>query len=260
MGEYITSMEAGGRHPMPHSRRLPRLFAALFVLACLLAMPAAAGAAVTLPDPNSALQTVGTTVSSAAAPRVERATTTVTRAVPPAVAAVTAPAPQPAQEAAQQVVQPVASAAQQAVPAATGVVHNARRSVHGHAAAARIARGASSERLGAGRTAQGSAAPTAQPAALDLSPAARAAARKHTPVATAAQPASAPSHALPEQSGGAAGAPASGLSASFFFGGGLALLAGALLLTAGPRLRRHLKLPSVVCRPAAFIAVLERPG
>lgn len=54
------------------------------------------------------------------------------------------------------------------------------------------------------------------------------------------------------------GAAASGVSASFLFGG-LALLVGGLWL-AGPRLRRHLSLPSVVCRPAAFVAVLERPG
>ena len=70
-----------------------------------------------------------------------------------------------------------------------------------------------------------------------------------------------PSMDAPEPaSGSTGGAPFSGPSASFFFGGGIALLVSALLLTAGPRLRRHLAMPTAVCRPLAFVAVLERPG
>ena len=56
--------------------------------------------------------------------------------------------------------------------------------------------------------------------------------------------------------GGAAGP---GSAAGFLFGGGFALLVAALAL-AGPPLRRRIALPPVVCRPAAFLAVLERPG
>ena len=51
----------------------------------------------------------------------------------------------------------------------------------------------------------------------------------------------------------------SGASTGFFFGGGFALLVACLLL-AGPRLRRGLSMLPAVCRPAAFLLVLERPG
>ena len=125
----------------------------------------------------------------------------------------------------------------------------------------RIARGASVDRARNGRAAlDGGSGAAARPTGAELSAAARAAARRPAPTATAAQTAATPSAPTPEPDSGAAGAPVSGPSASFSFGGGLALLVSALLLTAGPRLRRHLAMPSVVCRPAAFIAVLERPG
>jgi hypothetical protein len=58
---------------------------------------------------------------------------------------------------------------------------------------------------------------------------------------------------------GAPGAAASSGSGGFFFGGGFALLVASLLV-AGPRLRRQLARLPAVCRPAAFLVVLERPG
>ncbi|HEY7454781.1 MAG TPA: hypothetical protein VH683_09460 [Thermoleophilaceae bacterium] len=242
---------------MPHSRLL---LLATLVIACFVALPASADAAVTLPTPDSALRsvesTVQSTVSHATGPSVQKAAETVARAARPALEAATSAAPQPTHEAAQHVVAPVAAAAEQTVPSAASVVRTAKRSLV-HAGAARIARGASAEHLAVGRAAQGS---FAQPASAELSPAARAAARKQTPTATAAQPAATPSTDGPERSSGSTGAPFSVPSTSFFFGGGIALLVGALLLTAGPRLRRHLVMPTAVCRPLAFVAVLERPG
>lgn len=247
---------------MPHPRRLAGLFSALLAIACLIALPASADAAVTLPAaPNSALDSVentaGNRVSAAAVKTVRNTVDTASRAPRPTPSAATSPAPQPAQ----QVVAPVAAAAERAVPSTTSVVHEAQRRLHVRAGAARIARGASAERPAAGSAASAGGLESARPAAAELSPAAKAAARRSTPTATAARPAATPFSAAPEQGTGfGAAAPASGPSASFLFGGGLALLVSALLLTAGPRLRRHLAMPSVVCRPAAFIAVLERPG
>jgi hypothetical protein len=62
------------------------------------------------------------------------------------------------------------------------------------------------------------------------------------------------------QSGGLAGTFASGLSGgSFFFFGGMALLAAVLSL-AGPALRRRLLMRPAMGWPGAFIPLLERPG
>jgi hypothetical protein len=47
--------------------------------------------------------------------------------------------------------------------------------------------------------------------------------------------------------------------AAGLFAGGLAMLAGALMLAA-PRLHRRLLIDPAVPRPAAFVALLERPG
>jgi len=63
----------------------------------------------------------------------------------------------------------------------------------------------------------------------------------------------------PAPASSAPGAAAAGGAGGLFFGGGFALLVASLLL-AGPRLRRQLSELPVVCRPAAFLAVLERPG
>jgi hypothetical protein len=56
----------------------------------------------------------------------------------------------------------------------------------------------------------------------------------------------------------AGGSPASAAGSGFFFGGRAAL--AVLLCLAGPALRRRLLLPPAVCRQAAFVALLERPG
>jgi hypothetical protein len=52
---------------------------------------------------------------------------------------------------------------------------------------------------------------------------------------------------------------ASGASAGLLFGGAFALLVAGLL-PAAPRMRRRLFELPAVCRPAAFLVVLERPG
>ena len=55
------------------------------------------------------------------------------------------------------------------------------------------------------------------------------------------------------------GAPASPAPSGFYFFGGLALLTWALAL-AWPRLLRRLLIRLAARRPAAFVALLERPG
>jgi hypothetical protein len=90
----------------------------------------------------------------------------------------------------------------------------------------------------------------------------QAAARQATPAAVASDGVATPARPAPQPepaSGFMAGATASGASTIFLFGGGLALLIAALLL-AGPGLLRRLTVPPAVCRPTAFVVVLERPG
>jgi hypothetical protein len=83
----------------------------------------------------------------------------------------------------------------------------------------------------------------------------------HAPAAGASHPATArpdrdgPSNPRPApHADGGVSAGAAGL-----FAGGLAMLAGALMLAA-PRLHRRLLIDPAVQRPAAFVALLERPG
>ncbi len=84
--------------------------------------------------------------------------------------------------------------------------------------------------------------------------------RQHTAVARAAHSTASPALPAREPGSGPAGADAAaGVSTGLFFGGGMALLVAALLL-AGPRLHRRLSLLPAVCRPVAFLVVLERPG
>ncbi len=77
--------------------------------------------------------------------------------------------------------------------------------------------------------------------------------------------ASHPPTARPERDGPSNPQPAphadGGVSAGAagLFAGGLAMLAGALMLAA-PRLHRRLPIDPAVPRPAAFVALLERPG
>ena len=77
--------------------------------------------------------------------------------------------------------------------------------------------------------------------------------------------ASHPATARPERDGPSNPQPAphadGGVSAGAagLFAGGLAMLAGALMLAA-PRLHRRLLIDPAVPRPAAFVALLERPG
>jgi hypothetical protein len=81
-----------------------------------------------------------------------------------------------------------------------------------------------------------------------------------SPATVAEEATPGPSAPAPEPgSGPTAGVDGSSGSTGFFFGGGFALLVASLLL-AGPRLRRGLFTLPAVCRPAAFLVVLERPG
>ena len=72
----------------------------------------------------------------------------------------------------------------------------------------------------------------------------------------AAEPAALDAAPAGSAPGAAAGGGSGGLSSG---GGGFALLVASLLL-AGPRLRRKLSELPAVCRPTAFLVVLERPG
>jgi hypothetical protein len=245
-------MEAGASHSMALRRHLSRTLLVLASLACWAVVPASADAAL--------LDTVDSTVAPVAPP-VQTTAQDVVDAVQPAVSAGTTPAPEADGGAVQQAVAPIADATGATVPSvaasapATRLNEPARASVH------RIsARASSAERVNSGRAAHRSRRAAEPHSAAELSATRRDAVRQPSGVASAAHPAAPASPAAPEPSSGlTAGAPASGASAALSFGGGLALLVAALLL-AGPRLRRRLRMLPAVCRPAAFLVVLERPG
>jgi hypothetical protein len=201
------------------------------VLACSAIAPSAAHAALPLPAP----------VAEPAA-AVE---TTVAQVVTPV-----RPDRQPGSHALQQTIAPITHAAT-APPIAAAVAAAPRQKnfdEHARPRTSQVAATSSGERTGSGRPAHdhgldGRRSPSSERTA----PAHRAPAE---PIAAAHAPA-----------GSAPGAAAAGGAGGFSFAGGgaFALLVASLLL-AGPRLRRHLSELPVVCRPAAFLVVLERPG
>jgi hypothetical protein len=260
-------MEAGASYPMALLRLFLRLAAVVGAIAYCACLPAGADASVSV----SGAQAVAAAADAAGtvAPSAEDATESVAKTVGPAAGAVTAPAPDADPGPVEQVVAPVndaaGAAAPAAVPPATQVTPGqgeAPRAEGARAHAARIAGAASIERLRARQHDRQSSHGVARQRpsgerSVSLPGAAPDGARA---ASTARDAAATPVRPSPEPSSGAAGdAPAAGGFASFLFGGALALLV-ATLLPASPRLRRRLSLPPAVCRPAAFLVVLERPG
>jgi hypothetical protein len=234
-------MEAGGHHPLSLRRRFSTSLAMTLVLACWLLLPAAADAAVTLPEAPNATAAVLDTVHTA---------------IQPAAAAVAPPSAPQAPQHVPEVQRPVPAV--QPVPAPPVVTSirpaptHAVRTAAASAAAHHPKRPDRAERL-VGTREHHAAATVA--ATVSTS-------RPATHVATVVEPTKAPTplSGSERSPGSAGGAPASTPFTTFLFGGGFALLIGALLLAAGPGLRRLLTMPQAVCRPAAFLAVLERPG
>jgi hypothetical protein len=260
-------MEAGGSHPMPHFRHLLKVLVALLAYGVLTAVPASAAAAVPLPSvPGSAgaaLDSVETTVATAT-PLVQKAAEQAAAVVRPGTGSHSpAPASQGPIAGATQAVTPVAAAAAQAVPAPSSAQARTRHHKRARAELVRAAASSHADRLSAGPTAhRGRSTGVSELPAVESRAVGHGAApvAGSTPRADFSAGAATPSETAPERgSGFTAGAAASGASASFFFGGGLALIVVAFLL-AGPDLRRLLSLSPAVCRPAAFVAVLERPG
>jgi hypothetical protein len=238
-------------------RRLPsRALIALAVLACSAIAPATAHA--TLVD-----STVQQAVEAAPQP-VRTAAPDITAATRPAAEPKpVAPAPHADGSAVQQTVAPIAGNTGPAVPSSAVVVPASHLREPAQRRVSHISASTSSARrtTGEGPKRPGTSNRTALPSRPSTGEGADArvvrqadAARSTPPSAPpASEPLFGPSGA---DAAGAAGG-SSGFSSSS--GGGLALLVAALLL-AGPRLRRRLLLLPVVCRPAAFHVVLERPG
>jgi len=159
-------------------------------------------------------------------------------------------------------VHPIAHGAAAIVPSSGATVPQQHLHEPARAGESRIAASASVVRSG-GRAEreQGSGVDAGRPPSPRRNVAAHGRAQQVSSAGTVASEATAePSAPAPEPSSGhMAGVAGSSPSAGFFFGGGFALLV-ACLLVAGPRLRRGLSMLPAVCRPAAFLVVLERPG
>ena len=258
-------MQAGARHPMP----LRRLLSGTLLLAAALApcafLPAAATAAPVPAAAGPVVQPAQTAAEDAAgAPRaVLDAVTAPSR---PVVTAPSRPVTSPADPSAEgpiaRTVDPIASGAAASVPSggAPGPQHQLHEPAE--AGVSRIAASASAVRSG-GRAEreQGSGVIAGNTPSPRRSVTTHGRAQQSSSPATVASEATpGPSAPAPEPSSGpTAGVGGSGASTGFFFGGGFALLVASLLL-AGPRLRRGLFTLPAVCRPAAFLVVLERPG
>jgi hypothetical protein len=163
-------------------------------------------------------------------------------------------------------VAPIAHAATAPVASSPAVVAAQKRlDERAHPSTSHITASSSGMRMSSGRIAHGhgSHGVPSPPSSGQGAPAHRA---SMAPMDAAAAPTAAvrPAAARPAVQGlspatSASGAAASSGSGGFFFGGGFALLIASLLV-AGPRLRRQLAQLPAVCRPAAFLVVLERPG
>jgi hypothetical protein len=246
---------------MPLRRRFSGLFAVLAALGCLAALAPAAGAAPALPAvPAGALATVDSTVS--AAPPLREVTREVAAQVRPAAGTVTPSGSHGSGHPVSQTIAPIAEAATASAPPPAVAAASLPGSLREHArdrvsgiAASVPAEHVSSERLAHGHgmntVARYPSRERGAPAHDAGTPTDAAVAPARGELARGLAPAS--------DIGADAGEAAAGASSGFFFGGGFGLLV-ALLLLAGPGLRRCLALPPAVCRPAAFLLVLERPG
>ena len=245
---------------MPLRRRFSRLFAVLAALGCFAVLAPAAGAAPALPAvPAGALATVDSTV--AAAPPLREVTRQVAAQVRPAGGTVTPSGSHGSGHPVAQTIAPIAEAATVSAPPPAAAAASLPGSLREHArdrvsgiAASLPAEHVSSERLAHGHGMNTVARYPSRERGAPAHDAGR-------PTAAAAPARGEVARGLAPASGmGAdAGGAAAGASSGFFFGGGFGLLV-ALLALAGPGLRRRLALSPAVCRPAAFLLVLERPG
>jgi hypothetical protein len=252
---------------MSYRWRVARCLALPAIVASCALLPSAAEGSVSVPaaaDQTLATSgsTVQTTVSGAIQPVGEAASKAVQTALPGSGGA-SRPDGNGDRHPVADTVAPIAGAATAPVAAAQAAAlppkhldeRDRRRTSH-------IAATSSGERMSSGRIAHSHGLD----AAADTPSSERFAPARHAVATPTEMPAAAPSAAA--RPGGAQdaappasapGAAASGGSGGFFFGGGFALLV-ACLLVAGPRLRRQLRELPAVCRPAAFLWVLERPG
>jgi hypothetical protein len=240
---------------MPLRRLLSRTLLVLVAIGCWAIAPASARAA--LLD-----STVQSTVEAAPQP-VQKATQDVVGAARPAAGSEpAAPAPHADGGAVQQTVAPIAGTTGAAVPSPAVAVPAGHLREPDHGRVSHISASASGRPSGERVERPGTSNPAASPS-RSAAPAATGPRPVRQAVAAAARAAhsTTPAEQAPEPRSGLSGADggAAGSSSGFFFGGGLALLVAALLL-AGPRLRRRLLPLPVVCRPVAFLVVLERPG
>jgi hypothetical protein len=240
---------------MPLRRLLSRTLLVLVAIGCWAIAPASARAA--LLD-----STVQSTVEAAPQP-VQKATQDVVGAARPAAGSEpAAPAPHADGGAVQQTVAPIAGTTGAAVPSPAVAVPAGHLREPDHGRVSHISASASGRPSGERVERPGTSNPAASPS-RSAAPAATGPRPVRQAVAAAARAAHStpPAQQAPEPRSGLSGADggAAGSSSGFFFGGGLALLVAALLL-AGPGLRRRLLPLPVVCRPVAFLVVLERPG
>ena len=233
------------------------------VIACCAGMPSAAAAAVSVPvRADETPAAVDTTVAGAVTP-VKRAADDASQAVLPASSGVSRPdgdgEPHPVAD----TVAPIAQAATTPVAAAQAATAPSKHlDERGRSRTSHIAATSSGERMSSGRTAHGHG-----PYGATRPSSERIAAVHRGPIAVTDTPVAAPQPAVARSAAvqdfapatSALGAAAASGSGGFFFGGGFALLVASLLV-AGPRLRRQLSQLPAVCRPAAFLVVLERPG
>jgi hypothetical protein len=256
-------MQAGARHPVSRRRHLSTFTGALVALACWAMLPSDAHAASPSGPELQALAAAQTTVAEAAAPATAAAQQAVRSVQPGQGSGLRRPGGQGGSHPVQQTVAPIAHAAAASVPPqATAVVprkHLDERPTH---RSSHLTATSSSRRLSSGRAVHGH----------DLSVAPRRASSERSAPAHRAAPepiaddARQPDTAATSVAGldrapasSAPGAAAAGCAGGVSGGGAFALLVATLLL-AGPFLRRQLSLLPVVCRPAAFHVVLERPG
>lgn len=252
-------MQAGVRHPVSRRRHLFGLTATLATLACSVMAPATAHAVFDSAT-DDALATVQTTVAGPAVP-VREAAQAAARVIQPGSGDIGRPDGHGGDHPVQETIAPIAHAAAEPVPPAAvpGAGHN-RLDERGRRHVSHLTATSSGERMSSGRAVHspGLHGVTRHPSSERSAPAHRPA-----PVATAATStthvAAAPARAERPPAAGTPGAAAAGGSGGLAGGGGFALLVATLLL-AGPFLRRRLALLPVVCRPAAFLVVLERPG
>jgi len=198
---------------------------------------------------DDALATVQTTVAGPAVP-VREAAQAAARVIQPGSGDIGRPDGHGGDHPVQETIAPIAHAAAEPVPPAAvpGAGHN-RLDERGRRHVSHLTATSSGERMSSGRAVHspGLHGVTRHPSSERSAPAHRPAPVATSTTHVAAAPARAERPPAAGGSGGLAG------------GGGFALLVAPLLL-AGPFLRRRLALLPVVCRPAAFLVVLERPG